>query len=83
VTEAAVLGVPDAHWGQRVKAVIVAERDVTADDLLAFCRTRLAGYKCPRLFEFVDSLPKNGGLLDRDLLDTDHGGGGYPGTATT
>jgi acyl-CoA synthetase (AMP-forming)/AMP-acid ligase II len=83
VTEAAVLGVPDAHWGQRVKAVIVAERDVTADDLLAFCRTRLAGYKCPRLFEFVDSLPRNGGLLDRDLLDTDHGGAGYPGTATT
>jgi long-chain acyl-CoA synthetase len=87
VTEAAVLGVPDAQWGQRVKAIVVvakdSQQDITADDLLAFCRTRLAGYKCPRLFEFADSLPRSGGQLDRNLLDAAYGGGGYPGTATT
>jgi len=83
VTEAAVLGVPDAQWGQRVKAVIVTTHDVAPDDLQEFCRTRLAGYKCPRLFEFADSLPRSGGQLDRNLLDASYGGGGYPGTATT
>lgn len=83
VAEAAVLGVPDAQWGQRVKAVVVTKHDIAAADLLAFCRTKLAGYKCPRLFEFVGSLPRSGGQLDRDRLDECYGGGGYPGTVTT
>ncbi|SHT48931.1 2-succinylbenzoate--CoA ligase [Mycobacteroides abscessus subsp. abscessus] len=61
VREAAVVGVPDEKWGELVTAVVVV---VTLDDppsgadLIAHCRDRLAGYKCPKRVEFVDSLPR-------------------------
>jgi acyl-CoA synthetase (AMP-forming)/AMP-acid ligase II len=60
VREVAVVGVPDAYWGEIGVAVIV-RRDpgvVTEDELGAFLRERLAGYKVPRRFEFWDSIPK-------------------------
>ena len=50
VAEAAVIGLPDGHWGQRIHAVI-APRPGTQPgtaEIIAFCRARLAGYKCPR-----------------------------------
>ena len=59
VAHAAVVGVPDARWGEAVHAVVVTttEGSTTADELRAWCRERLAGYKCPRAISFVRELP--------------------------
>jgi acyl-CoA synthetase (AMP-forming)/AMP-acid ligase II len=60
VVEAAVIGVPDDKWGERVHAVVVAAAGagLDAEAIARHCRTRLAGYKVPRSVEFVDALPK-------------------------
>ncbi len=68
VREAAVVGIPDEYRGETVKAVVVAE-GVSADELIAFCRERMAAYKYPRVVVFVDELPKSatGKVLRREL----------------
>jgi malonyl-CoA/methylmalonyl-CoA synthetase len=61
VKDCAVVGVPDAVWGDRVCAAVVA-RDgtvVTQDDLRAFAKERLAPYKVPKDYRLVDDLPRN------------------------
>ncbi len=59
VREVAVIGIPDEKWGELVTALVVPDGDdVTADELIAHCRTRLAGYKCPKRVDFVDALPR-------------------------
>ena len=59
VREVAVIGVPDDRWGEAVTALVVlADPDTTAEELVAHCRERLAGYKCPKRIEFVDGLPR-------------------------
>jgi len=73
VAEAAVFGVPDEHWGERVAAAIVTAggAGVSEADLDAWCREELAGYKRPRLWFFVDAIPKNvsGKVLKRELRE--------------
>jgi long-chain acyl-CoA synthetase len=72
VSEALVVGVPDRHKGEIVKAYVVLKPDVeaTEPELLRFVAERLAGYKVPAHIEFRESLPKSsvGKYLRRELV---------------
>lgn len=59
IRDAAVVGVPDVEWGERVEAVVEAEGPVDAVALAAWARSRLPGYKCPVRIVAVESLPRN------------------------
>jgi acyl-CoA synthetase (AMP-forming)/AMP-acid ligase II len=71
VVEVAVIGIPDDHWGESIKAVVALSPGATThpDDIIAFTRERLARYKCPRTVDIIDALPRNpnGKVLKRDL----------------
>jgi fatty-acyl-CoA synthase len=60
VLECAVIGVPDAKWGETPKALVVLrpETQAGAEELLAFCREHLAHFKCPSSIEFIAELPR-------------------------
>ena len=61
VSEAAVIGVPDEQWGEAVKAFVVLKKGsvATQEEIIEFCKARLASYKKPKYIEFIDSLPRN------------------------
>ena len=71
VGDAAVIGVPDDQWGERVKAVIEPRAEVTEAQIIAFCRDHLAHYKCPTSVDFVDKLPRDpsGKIRKRELRE--------------
>ena len=76
VADVATIGVPNHEWGEEVKAVVLLKPEVAASselatELLAFCRERLAAFKCPRSVDFTDDLPRedNGKIYKRKLRD--------------
>ena len=71
VGQCAVIGVPDARWGESVHALVVLRPALNVDEaaLRSWCRERIAGYKCPRSVEFVDELPMTAaGKVAKHLL---------------
>jgi acyl-CoA synthetase (AMP-forming)/AMP-acid ligase II len=68
-----LVGIPDRHWGEMVAAAVVADgsQPLTEQQVIAYCRERLAGYKCPRRVLFVDELPRNatGKVVRRSVRD--------------
>lgn len=76
VGDVATIGIPNVEWGEEVKAVVELQPGVQgtpalADELIAFCRERLAHFKCPRSIDFIDELPRqdNGKIYKRLLRD--------------
>jgi long-chain acyl-CoA synthetase len=78
VREAAVVGVPDEYRGETVKAFVSLKpgSEATPEELIAFCKERMAAYKYPRSIELVDELPKTvtGKILRRELREPVQGG---------
>jgi long-chain acyl-CoA synthetase len=76
VGDVAVFGIPHEDWGEEIKAVVEPIPDVTGDDaltedLLAFCKDKLAKFKTPKSIDYTDELPRdpNGKLYKRKLRD--------------
>jgi len=80
VSEAAVIGLPDERWGERVVAVVVLKpgSQLSAENLAAHCRSHLAGFKVPKQLVVREALPRNpsGKVLKRTLRDELAAGGG-------
>ena len=71
VADVAVIGVPDEKWGEAVKAIVVKQpdADVTPEQVIAWTKERIAGFKVPKSVDFVAELPRNpsGKILKKDL----------------
>jgi acyl-CoA synthetase (AMP-forming)/AMP-acid ligase II len=80
IEECAVIGVPDLEWGEKVMAIVVPKAGVklSADDVIQYCKARMASFKAPEQVEFVDELPRNpmGKILKKDLRERYREGAG-------
>jgi long-chain acyl-CoA synthetase len=78
VLECACIGVPDEKTGEAVKLFVVRmpNAKLTAEELVAYCRKEMTGYKTPRTIEFIEALPKSnvGKILRRELRDRESAG---------
>ncbi len=76
ISEAAIIGAPHPHWGEVGRAIVVLRpgAQVSAEELLAYVRERLASYKVPKSVVFVNSLPRTGaGKIDKKVLQQQYG----------
>lgn len=73
IADVAVIGVPAEKWGEAVKAIIVPKPGSapSAEDIIAYAKTRIAGYKCPKSVDVTEALPRNasGKVLRRQLRE--------------
>ncbi len=78
VQDCAVIGIPDAKWGEAVHAVVVLKSGAQADaaSIVAHCRTLIAGFKCPHSVEFRDAMPLSAaGKVQKGALRDAYWGG--------
>jgi fatty-acyl-CoA synthase len=69
VAEVAVIGVPHAKWGEVGKAFVATTAPLTEEQILAYCKSKLAKFKVPKYVQFIDALPKNDtGKVDKRRL---------------
>jgi acyl-CoA synthetase (AMP-forming)/AMP-acid ligase II len=73
IEEASVIGIPDMEWGQEPRAVVVLKKGevATSEEIIEYCRLKLAGFKRPRSVVFIDALPRNqmGKVLRKKLRE--------------
>ncbi|WP_147531647.1 long-chain-fatty-acid--CoA ligase [Bacillus marasmi] len=73
VLECAVVGIPDEKWGESIRAVVALKKSnsLSVEEIISFCRQKLANYKVPKSVEFVSELPKSGAgkILKRNLRE--------------
>jgi acyl-CoA synthetase (AMP-forming)/AMP-acid ligase II len=73
ILECAVIGIPDQKWGETVKAFVVlkASQEATEQEIIQFCKEKIAHYKAPKSIDFIGALPRTGSgkINKKDLRD--------------